>query len=188
MPPRKKQKTELEQDLARFIEQAVAEFNRAKRGSQETITAFKFKQIVANKLELNSDENLLTEEDKNNGISLERFVELVELTKKENDMSLLVDYIYDYLSYSHQEGSEKGDKTVTHDTFSKALRTIPKAPKREKTVDQMFYFAATLASKSKECISRDDLVRIMRRLNFFSRHHNSFNVNESFNSDNKSRG
>lgn len=171
MPPRKKQKTELEQELAAFLEKANNEFAKAKR-DKEYITVFKFKQIV-NKFELEFDDTLLSDEDHEDGLQRDRFIELMEQLKREADLSRLVDYIYNYLSYNTDS-----EGLVGFETFIKSLKTLPKTPKRNKTIELAYCFANE--ASIDDPLTRHDLVKVLRQVQFFQKHYQEFNVNESF--------
>lgn len=177
MPPRKKQKTQLEQDLAVFLDHANQEFSKAKRADKEYITLFKFRQIVK-KFDMNLDDRLITEED-HQGLRQDRFIALIEQVKRESDLSCLVDYIYDYLLYDTLSTPDT-DAQVDFESFMKALRTLPKTPKRFKTIEQGYCFANN-ASVS-DPLTKDDLLVVMRQLGFFQTHYQDYNVNSSFNS------
>lgn len=182
MPPRKKQKTELEQQLGAFMEVANNEYVKAKR-DKDYITLFKFRQLVK-KLDLEFDDDLLTEDDHQDGISNDRFVELIDQVKREHDLSRLVDYIYGYLQY--EAVSAKSSEGVTFENFLKALRTLPKTPKRIRVIENAYCFANN--GTVDDSLSRNDLVRILRRTQFFQKHYQEGNTNESFYKEDKQRG
>ena len=184
MPPKKVQKTtNLEASLAAFCDQARTEFQRhAKNGR---IKKLKCRQILT-VLGLDFDDTLLTEEQLSDGLDEQAFVLLVEQTKRESDLSGLVDYIYDYLCYQinpdddtiDRPGSTKDNQKeskITFTSYFKALKTLNKIPKRQSTWEKAYLYANP-AHTFEANITRSDLVRLMRHVGFFTKHYKEFNL------------
>lgn len=166
MPPSKKQKTAFEQAFAMFLEKALHEFDKVEKNG--TISVFKLRQACT-KLKLELDETLLTEED-SSGIDHQRFQEIVGQLKRESDCSMLFDYVYDYLAYSGNQ--------ITLESLIKALKTLPRQPKQQRIIAEMYTFANQ--TTSDQPLTKDQLRVLLRKTSFFSKHYNESNVNSSF--------